>query len=122
MAIKSSPNSAPEYALHREDIASPDTMSVITKKNGCNSSGYEYVHIQVIPATGVNPNVAVWWWSEIADAFVQENTPITKTGVGAGIGYEFTIQPMGRIFFVQISATTGAVNVAVSGFKRHQFS
>lgn len=122
MTIKSSPDSAPSYALHREGVATADTMSGITKKDGCNSSEYEFVHVQVVPSTGVNPNVAVWWWSDVASAYVQEHTPIAKTGVGAGVAYEFTIQPMGRIFFVQIAFTTGAVSVAVSGFKRHQFS
>ncbi len=122
MVTKSSPDSAPEYALHRENVSSADTMSAVTKAQGCNASMYFYSHIQVIPDAGVNPNVAVWWWSDEADAFIQEHTPIAKTGVGAGVPYEFTIEPKGRIFFIQIAATTGAVNVMVSGFERHQFS
>lgn len=122
MGFESSPKSAPSYALHREDVSVADVMSAITKKQGCNASTYTYAHVQVVPDTGVNPNVAVWWWSDNAGAFIQEHTPIEYTGVGAGTPYEFTIEPRGRIFFVQIASTAGNVNVLVSGFERQQFS
>jgi hypothetical protein len=126
MVAKTSPEAAPEYALHRENVSAADTMSAVTKSQGCNASMYSYAHVQVVPDVGVNPNVAVWWWSDKANsgngAFIQEHTPIAKTGVGAGLPYEFTIEPKGRIFFVQITVTTGNVNVMVSGFERHQFS
>ena len=121
MSTKSSPERAPGYALYRE-VDAADVMTNVVKKHGCNAAMYKDVHIQIIPEAGVNPDIAVWWWSETADAFVQEHTPITKAGVGAGVPYEFSIQPKGRIFYVQVTATTGALKVAVSGFEHVQFS
>jgi hypothetical protein len=121
MSTKTSPVTAPDYALYRE-VDAADVMTNVVKKHGCNAAMFTDVHIQVIPATGINPNVAVWWWSEEANAFIQEHTPITKSGVGAGVPYEFSIQPKGRIFFVQVTTTTGALKIAVSGFEQTQFS
>lgn len=127
MPVQSSPASAPEYALHRENVGVADVMSSKVKKHGCNAQMYNYAHIQVVPSGGANPDVAVWWWSDAANsgngAFVQEHTPIAKTGVGADTPYEFTIEPKGRIFFVQVAVVAaGSVSVLVSGFERHQFS
>lgn len=121
MSIKTSPTMAPDYALYRETSA-VDVMANVVKKHGCNASMYENAHIQIVPVAGVNPNVAIWWWSEVADAFIQEHTAITYAGVGAGVPYEFTIQPMGRIFFVQVTATTGALQIAVSGYDKKHMS
>lgn len=123
MPSKSSPESAPYYALHRESVTAADVMANVVKKNGCNAYMYNYAHIQVVPADGANPDVAVWWWSEQANAFIQEHTPIAKAGVGANTPYEFSIEPRGRIFFVQVATiAAGNVDVLVSGFERHQFS
>jgi len=123
MSSKSSPASAPEYNVHREDIATADVIANVVKKHGCNAYMYRYVHVQVVPEGGANPDVAVWWWSDKVDSFVQEHVPIAKSGVGANTPYEFTIEPRGRIFFVQIAAiVAGSVSVLTSGFERHQFS
>lgn len=122
MPVKTSPESAPDYALYRGAIATADVMTNVVKKHGCNAYMYNYAHIQVVPAGGANPNVAVWWWSDKANAFVQEHTPIAKAGVGADTPYEFTIEPKGRIFFVQVAViAAGNVDVLVSGYERHQF-
>lgn len=121
MAIKTSPERAPEYALYRE-VGAVDVMANIVKRHGCNAGMYANVHVQVIPDAGVNPNVAVWWWSDTADTFIQEHTPLAYAGVGAGTPYEFTIPSKGRIFFVQVTATTGDLKIAVSGFDQEQFS
>lgn len=113
----SSPQKAPDYVLHRNAITTADTLPETNSKKCMNMSSYEYAHIQVVPAAGVNPNVAVLWWSEAAGKFVQEHTAITKAGVGAGVGYEFTVEPCGRKMFVAITAVSGgAVSVYVSGF------
>jgi len=127
MSGQSSPHSAPEYALHREGVTAADVMANVIKKHGCNAYMYNYAHIQVAPKSGANPDVAVWWWSEAVNsgngAFIQEHTPIAKAGVGVDTPYEFTIEPRGRIFFVQVAAiAAGNVDVLVSGFERHQFS
>jgi hypothetical protein len=124
MSIKSSPNTAPSYALYREGVAAADSdMTVFTKKNGCNASTYRNAHIQIIPSDGADPSVAVWWWSDQADRFIQEQTPIAKAGVGANTSYEFSIEPMGRIFFVQVATlASGSVDILVSGFEPIQLS
>jgi len=122
MSTKTSPTRTPDYVLYREAVATADVMSAVTRKHGCNSSMYESTHVQVVPAAGVNPNVEIWWWSEKAQAFIKEHTPITYAGVGAGIPYEFTVPSRGRIFFVQVTVTTGNVDIAVAGFNQEQFS
>jgi len=123
MSAQSSPNTAPDYALHREGVTVVDVMANVSKKNGCNAHQYKYVHIQVVPSGGANPDVAGWWWSGGASAFIQEHSPIALAGIGADTPYEFTVEPKGRIFFVQITAiASGSVDVLVSGFERHQFS
>ena len=122
MSAKSSPTLAPDYALYREAVAAADVMATVTKKQGCNAAMYKFAHIQVVPVAGVNPNVAVWWWSEKAAKFIQEHVAIAKAGVGAGLPYEFTIEPKGRIFFVQVALTTGAVDILVAGFEHVQGS
>lgn len=115
--ICSSPERAPAYALHRKGLTAADVMANVVKKHGCNGAMYKYCHIQVVPSAG-NPNVAIWWWSEKAGKFIQEHTPITKAGVGVAVSYEFTIEPKGRIFFVQLTNTTGGtVDILVSGFQ-----
>jgi hypothetical protein len=113
----SSPQLAPKYVLHRQDIGAPDAASITNSKKGMNMSCYEYAHIQVVPKAGVNPDVAVLWWSDAAGKFVREHTAIAKSGVGAGVAYEFTVEPRGRIMFVAITAViTDTVSVYVSGF------
>jgi hypothetical protein len=122
MTVKTSPERAPAYALYREGITSADTIANVEKIYGCNSSMYKDVHVQVIPASGVTTNVAIYWWSEQANKFIQEHTAITKASVGAGVPYEFTVEAKGRLFFVAVTATDGSVDIAVSGFEQEQFS
>lgn len=113
----SSPQKAPYYVLHRKDVSAADSGSITDRKRGMNMSNYEYAHIQVVPDTGVNPDVAILWWSEAAGKFVQEHTAITKSGVGAGVAYEFTVEPRGRIMFVSVTAVASStVSIYVSGF------
>lgn len=116
---------APTYSIHREGITAADAnVSGFVKKHGCNAASYKYAHIQVIPTSTADPEVTVWWWSDQANSYIQEHTAITKAGAGAATPYEFTINTMGRIFFVQVSALAGAgtVNIMVSGFERIQLS
>jgi hypothetical protein len=113
---KSSPEIAPSYNLIRE-VSAADSLPVTSRGMGCNASQYASVHIQVVPSGNANPNVSVLWWSEAAGAFVQEQVPITKSGVGANTAYEFTIEAKGRIFFVAVTTlATGSVKIYASGY------
>lgn len=115
--VESSPKKAPTYVLHR-DVTGADTPPETVKAHGMNMNGYEYAHIQVVPAAGVNPTTTIYWWSEEASKFILEHTSIAKTGLGNGVPYEFTIECRGRVFFASLSA--GAAKVYVSGFgKQH---
>jgi len=106
---------APAYSLHR-NAAGADTPPEILKNHGVNAEGYFYAHVQVIPGSGANPTVTVYWWSEESTKFIQEHTSIVKAGAGANVSYEFTIEPRGRRFFISVNA---ACKVFVSGFDRH---
>ena len=115
---ESGPKKAPEYALHRKAVVAADVIATTAAKTGINCSNYQHAHIQVVPSGGANPNVAVYWWSEEADVFIQEHTPIAKAGVGADTPYEFTVECRGRIMLVAITTiAAGAVSVYVSGFE-----
>lgn len=116
-----SPNKAPEYAVHRENITAVDTIANFKRGDGINMANYKYAHIQVIPkpASGANPTVAVYWWSEAAGKFAQENPALTKAGVGANAPYEFTVECGGRRMFIAVTVlAVGEVeNILVSGYE-----
>jgi hypothetical protein len=77
--------------------------------------------VQVVPSGGANPSVAVFWWSEEAEKFVQEHVALAKAGVGVNAPYEFTVESRGRIMFVAVTAiAAGTVDVYVSGFDPHK--
>jgi len=120
MEITSSIKRAPEYMLHRDAGATDGASAITTKAWGVNTSGYESAHVQVVPAAGVNPGVAVQWWcanAGVAGEFIGENSALAKTGLGNGIAYEFTVPCKGRVMFIKVDAAT---KVYVSGFgKRH---
>lgn len=116
--MESGPQKAPDYALHRSEVTAPDVMANRERGHGINCANYSYAHIQVNPSGGANPDVAVYWWSQEAGVFVQEHTPITRSGVGADTGYEFTVDCRGRIMFVAVTAiAAGECDVRVSGFE-----
>lgn len=110
---------APNYGLHRENIAVVDAGNITNKKKGINCGAYRYANIQVVPLTGAgNPTVEVLFWSEKAGKFIKAHTALTKAGIGAGVPYEFTVECNGRIMFVFVTGTlTGGVNVYVSGYE-----
>jgi len=108
---------APKYQLYRDAVTAVDSLPMADQKQGINLAGYKQAHIQIIPSGGANPTVAVLWWSEDAGKFIQEQTPITKTGVGANTAYEFTVDARGRIMFVAFTTlASGSCKVAVAGF------
>lgn len=108
---------APLYQQYRKAVAAVDTLPVTDVKEACNAGQHEDVHVQVFPAGGANPTVAVLWWSEAAGKFIQEHVAISKAGVGANTPFEFTIQAKGRMFFVAVTTlAAGTVDIYVSGF------
>ena len=122
METTSSTKRAPEYVLHR-DVAAMDSADPYTvKAHGMNMTGYERAHIQVVPSEDVEADVEVQWWSDEAEAFIQEHAKITKASVGAGTPFEFTVDCRGRFMFVKVTDLTevegAGVKVYVSGFDR----
>lgn len=108
---------APNYTEYRTGIAAADTLATFAEANGCNASGYDAVHVQVVPSGGANPTVQVVWWSEAAGKFVQEHVALTKAGVGADLPFEFTVSPKGRKLAVIVSTiAAGACDIHLAGF------
>ena len=113
-----SPELAPKYALHREDVAAADVIANVAKGNGMNMETYEKAHIQVAPAGGANPSVRVYWWSEELSVFVVDKNLSVVAGEGANTGYEFTVDCRGRRMFVAVTTiAAGTAKVLVSGFR-----
>jgi len=116
--MESGPKKAPEYAHHRSGVTTPDVIATTPQTQGINCSNYQHAHIQVVPSGGANPNVAVYWWSEDGGVWVQEHTPITRSGVGVDTPYEFTVECRGRIMLVAVTAiAAGECDVYVAGFE-----
>lgn len=81
--------------------------------------GYQFANVQVIPSGGANPNLEIMWWSEAANQFIQEHTPLTKAGVGIDTPFEFTVECFGRNMFVAVTTlAAGKAEIYVSGFDR----
>jgi hypothetical protein len=111
-----SPTHAPEYAKHRENVTTVDTLPITNPDRGMNMLGFITANIQVIPSGGANPTVQVLWWSEEAQRFVQEHTPISRAGVGADTPFEFSVNAANRRLFVAVTTlAAGAVKIMVSG-------
>ena len=118
MTTGNSVQKAPDYALHREGCDAPDVVANLKRGDGINMSHYHTALVQVFPSALCNPNVAVYFWSEAADAFIEDHTGISYAGKGAGIAYEFSVDARGRIMVVVVTAcAAGTVSVAVSGFE-----
>jgi len=121
MTRKYSPAKAPDYVIHRENVTAVDTIANFKGGDGINMANYQYAHVQVIPkpASDADPTVAVYWWSEAAGEFVQENPALTKAGVGANVPYEFTVECRGRKMFIAVTVlATGEVEkILVGGFE-----
>ena len=120
-APDNSPQLTPDYGHHRSEVETADSLPNTTRPHGINMGSYRVANVQVVPGPTSNPTATVLWWSEAAGAFIQEHTPIVRAGVGAGVPYEFTVEPNGRIMYVALSGTinsgVNAVNVYVSGFE-----
>lgn len=108
------------YALHRAAVASADAAPpVATKAQGINMNGYEEAIIEVLPVTGAgDPVVNIYWWSEAANAWIQDHTLNTFAAVGAGVPWTAVVAVKHRRMFVALTGTlTGGVNVRVAGHR-----
>ena len=116
--IRRSPAKAPEYARHRDGATTADVIATVVKEHGMNMDGHEWANVQVVPGALMNPSVAVVWWSDAANGFVQEHVPISKAGVGNGVPYEFSVRCLSRIMFVALvgGPYAAGVDVHVSGY------
>jgi hypothetical protein len=117
--LASSPQRAPAYAHVRQVKEAADTLPETNRAHGVNAAEYRHVHIQVCPSTLANPALAILVWSEKLGKFVATNAATTKAGAGAGVPYEFTFDPMGRIFFIAVTggiAPGDTVDILVSGY------
>ena len=111
----SSPQKAPLYALYR-NASAVDSLPETVKAHGINMVDYSSAHIQVLPAGGANPTVKVMWWSEEAGKFIDEQVALTKAGIGADAGFEFTVNCLGRIMLVAVTVlAAGTAKILVSG-------
>ena len=115
--IASSAPSAPDYAIHRKDVAAVDTLPETEELHGMNMQGFEVAHIQVIPSGGADPDVEVLYWSPQAGEFIVVDPADTRTGAGVDTPYEFTVQVRGRLIFVAVTTlAAGQVDrILVSG-------
>ena len=114
-----SPKIAPDYGHHRKAVEVADVLANVVRAHGINMGGYRAANIQIAPVTGAgNPTVNVYFWSEGKGLFVQQHTPLLFAAVGAGLGWEATVECNGRIMFVGLTGTlTGGVDVHVSGYE-----
>jgi len=121
MSATQSPQTSPDYAEHRIDVAAADTIASVAKASGMNMSGYEHAHVVVVPRAGANPNVQVYWWCEPANAWIRDHTALAFAGVGVDTSYTFTVQCRGRRMFIAVTGGTltgdDRVNVYVAGFR-----
>jgi len=114
-----SPQVAPNYGHHRDNVSVADVLANVKREHGINMGAYRLANVQVVPKTGAgNPTVNVYFWSEAAQAFVRAFTALAFTAVGAGVAWETSINCNGRIMFVELTGIlTGGVDVYVSGFE-----
>lgn len=114
-----SPQIAPDYGKHRDNVSVADVLASLTTKNhGINMGGYRLANVQIVPKGGAgNPTVNVLFWSEGQGKFVPDHTALTFAALGAGLGWETTIEANGRIMMVALTGTlTGGIDVFVSGY------
>lgn len=118
--IQSSPAVAPEFKLIKEVTEAAEVGPFTTKKHGVNMGSYNYALVDIKAEGNANPNVAVFFWSEASQAFVQDNPPLTKAGVGVNVGYQFEVACRGRIMFIQVTGGVGAgqkATISVAGYE-----
>jgi hypothetical protein len=94
---------SPDFTFYRSVADADDTLPETDEGKGFNTSDYEDVIIDVVPAGGCDPDLKILFWSDAASAFVAENTAITFTGAGADTPYQVRVKALGRKLFVAVS-------------------
>lgn len=127
--LDGAPAAAPDWQLTR--VVSAQDADFATRAHGVNCGNYERVRFAVVPhqtdprlgngpgnGGTANPNVEVFVWSESAQLFVSFDTPITKSGVGAGDAYMVDVpNANGSILFLAVTnALAAIVAVSVQGY------
>lgn len=115
-------NPTDKWALHRETVEAADAAPPTdVKAHGMNMLGYEEAVIEVIPlGATANAALSVYWWSEAASAWIQDQTLLTFAAVGANIPWTAIIPARGRRMFVAVTAGVSAsngVDIRVAGHR-----
>lgn len=106
---------APTYAIHRKKVAVADS-TFTDRALGVNGADHDTAHVQVIP-NGSTVNVEVLFWSDAAEKFISEVTPITHNAIATPREFSFDVK--GRIFLVAVKVIdTGDVQILTSGYSR----
>jgi hypothetical protein len=127
MIVHGSPTKAPGYVFHRK-ATEPDAVPLTVKAHGLHTSGYEDVHVLVVPYTspamtdvggGSIPVIEVRSWAEAVGEYVVDLPLEQFTAPAAGEAFHFTIKARGRRLFLRQTAPlagTETVGIFVSGF------
>lgn len=131
-SLDTAPQRAPDWQLNRV-VSAQDT--VFNKRtDGVNASHFDAVRFSVTPMTAdptknpaaapggaANPTVEVRVWSEQAKAFVSFPTPLTKTGLGAGIPYIVDVpEANGSIVACFVTNALGGIAaIAAQGYDKN---
>lgn len=111
---------APDFTIHKTVDTAVEAAPPTKKEHGVNMGHYEMALIDVGAEGGANPSVAVWWWSEKQGKFVQDHTPISKSGVGVNVGYQFVLPCYGRIMAVTVTGGVASAaqiaTISVAGY------
>lgn len=106
------------FALHRDGVTSADTIADVIKARGMAMSGYEEALIEVIPSGGANPTLGVYFWSEAAGVWLQDETPQVIGPVGVDTLYHALVLVKHRRMFIAVDAiAAGPVSIRVAGHR-----
>jgi len=107
---------APESRLYRNATAADG--AVTDKRQGLNCSGYDTVHFEIIAAGGGNPACELLFWSEGAQKFVSDATPVVIAAGGVNSSRVFSYPVKGRTVFMSVTTlAAGSVAIYASGFR-----
>ena len=113
---------------HSPGVTEPDVVPLTMKAHGLNSSGYEEIHVLVVPYTspsmtdvggGSIPEIEIRSWAEPVGEYVADVPLATFTAPGAGEPYHFSFKAGGRrLFLRQLTPLPGTetVGIFVSGY------
>jgi hypothetical protein len=114
--INSAPKHSPIFTVHRT-ITAIDASAITTRNWGMVMAGFEKAIIKVVPTATADVDIEAMFWSNSASKFIVANPRLQATGLGAGVGYDYTVDVNGRRLFVYVTGTIGTgVEIQVAGF------